>query len=135
LTVVVALPGTQRAVEVPFTKALEQTDAEHQASHPAAKLVPHRADVSTPAEFQDLVTRAVAERLAAKLETTWRASFCEALEQPEDAARCVRARSAPHNAWVLVARFFGEREETVKALADWSGRPSNQGTGEVGNTL
>lgn len=116
VTVAVALPGTERSLEVPYSAQADQTDDEHQVTHPAAGLLPHRAAVLAPEAWQRQVAGEVGALVADRLDEAWRVAFCGPSEQAEAAARCVGSRRAEAGAWQVVARFFGEPEEELRAL-------------------
>jgi hypothetical protein len=116
LVVALALPGTSKALELPYTGVLDQDDVEHETTNAAAGLAPHKAAVSSGVEWSAQVARAVGVALEQRLHAAWLEAFCEDVETPERALRCLASPQAPTKAWAAVARFFGEGEEEMQAL-------------------
>jgi hypothetical protein len=87
---------------VPYSAQADQTDDEHQVTHPAAGLLPHRAAVLAPEAWQRQVAGEVGALVADRLDEAWRVAFCGPSEQAEAAARCVGVEA--RGGWGLAGR-------------------------------
>lgn len=119
LRLAVALPGTPEATQLEWTDAYDKQELEHDTTHAAAGLSPHKAQLASPVDWEDRQARLLYEKLAAALRQTWQRSFCRDGEPPpEDAARCLAGGGQPPAAALAaIARFLGEPPGLLQTLA------------------
>jgi hypothetical protein len=128
LSCAVALPGTPTALVVEVKDEVHEDDLDHDhdhdhdVSHPRAGLTPHRARVMSVDAFEAHMAEKISRALAIELDGVWVATFCEKVETPETAARCLAASGAPPTALGPLARFVGESEEDIAHFGKGGGR-------------
>lgn len=118
VSLAIALPATERALELTWGDSQEKTDVEHTTEDAVAGLAPRKADVPSESDWEDRQARILYEKLSSAMTDTWTKTFCRAGTQPpDDAARCLAGASGEWpDATLALARFLGEPLELVAEL-------------------